>query len=82
MIHSQGARSGMGAKDDKGERMVELPLDRFDRLLVLLERLAQAQERNLGQQQDTARRAARKAGATTDAAMDRVEKRLKKLNGG
>lgn len=70
------------AKGGKTEPVVEVPLDRFDRLLVLLERLAQAQERTLAQNQDTSRRAARKAGATTPEAMERVERRLKKLNGG
>lgn len=46
-----------------GMQMVELPLERFERLLVLLERLAQAHERTLAGKQDAAIRAQRKLAA-------------------
>jgi hypothetical protein len=61
--------------------MVELPADRFDRLLRALERIAQYQERLLAQDADNARRAARKAGPTTPEAEARIEKRLRRLRG-
>jgi chemotaxis protein histidine kinase CheA len=67
--------------EKKSPPMVELPADRFDRLLLLLERLAQAQERLLAQDQDNARRAAKKAGPTTALAQARVAARLARLRG-
>jgi len=51
------------AGDKKDAPTIELPLERFERLLVLLERLCQAQERMLAQKQDNAVRAARKLAA-------------------
>lgn len=66
-------------KDDESTGpKVEIPLEEFRRLTRALERLAQAQERALAQDADTARRAARKAGPTTPEAVARVEARMRK----
>ena len=72
----------MGAAEKKdeeqSERLIEVPLERFDRLLRLLERVAQFQERQLARQEDAVRRAARKIGPTTEAARADVKARHKK----
>lgn len=65
----------------KKRETVEVPLDRFDRLLVLLERLAQAQERTLAQASHDARRYAAKAGPTTPEAEADVARRLARIRG-
>ena len=64
----------------KQAETVELPLERLDRLLVLLERLAQAQERTLTQREDNARRAAKKSGPTSAEIDARYEARMRKIN--
>lgn len=68
--------------DEREAGNVELPLERFDRLLRALEMLVQNEQRKLAQQNDNERRAARKAGPTTPEAEARVERKLKKWAGG
>lgn len=65
--------------EKRAQPTVEIPLDRFERLLVLLERLAQAQERNFAQGQENTRRAARKAGPTTPEAEAQVASRVARI---
>lgn len=69
------------AAEKKTPPTVELPLERFDRLLRALERIAQYQERLLAQDADNTRRAARKVGPTTPEAENRVARRLRRLRG-
>lgn len=72
----------MGAAEkpdnDNEEQLVGIPLSDFRRLLNLMERLCQNQERTLNQRQDAARRAAQKAGPTTPEAEARVAAKLRK----
>jgi primosomal protein N'' len=51
---------------------------RFERLLVALERLVGIETRKAARESDAAKRAAKKAGPTTDRAMADVEARLKR----
>lgn len=60
------------------ESRVELPLERFERLLVALEDLVQSQRRERTRRADGARRAAQKAGPTTERAMRDVQAKLRK----
>lgn len=53
--------------------------DRFERLICALERLVLIEERKLAQSADSARRAAKRAGPTTDQAIADVRARLKKV---
>lgn len=62
-----------------GDPAKSLDDERFERLLRALERLVLVEERKLAQVADSSRRAAKKAGPTTEQAMAQVKARLKKV---
>lgn len=61
--------------------VVELSLERFDRLVRVLERMVTVEERKLAARGSAERRALKQAGPTTDEAIEAVRKRLSKIRG-
>jgi hypothetical protein len=76
----------MGEPAKKADDLVAVPADDFRRMVTALEMvtrqlalITQYEERRLAQAQDTARRAAIKAGPTTDEARAKIERMRGKL---
>lgn len=74
--------SDAAKKDDEKPVMVEIPLERLERLLKALEYMVQRDQRAEAQRRDTARRAEKKAGPTTQEAEERVRRKLRKMGMG
>ncbi len=66
------------AEPAKKQDTVEIPLEKLDRLLQLVERQSRAIERLLNREEHAARRAANLAGPTTAEAEAHVARKLKK----
>jgi hypothetical protein len=66
---------------DNDQDTVEVPANDFSRLVRALERLVTVEERKLAARGSAERRALKQAGPTTDEAIARAEKRLRKMRG-